>query len=188
MRRIMSTSQNTIRWALEEIVEVSLSLLVYGIVGGLTAAPAFLLISQYYPAAEPMLFVALIGIIIAILGHSRDAEDPDFMEDADDLSSIQRKQYFISILFIMSLVVSTQLGVVAVVSALLAQTTGVALLAIAVAFVSPTADGYLARKTNISIGRFAGFVGYYILMTISILSGISQDTATTAAEDAKSVF
>ena len=142
---------------------------------GLTAAPAFLLAVRYYPAAVP--FIELTVVILAFPLSSRLVEEDADQQPFDvETTSISRSLALLAVIYILgAFTVSTTVGTIGVLSALVTQAAPSQIVAMLAPMLGATLDRAAAKYLDWSLGRIGLEVAILLIRVLFLVIGLSDE-------------
>lgn len=150
----------------------------------LFASPAFYLVSAFYPLADPFMWLAAFGaaVVLARQFITSGYEEP---ADTDSFTRVQLFGY-LAVLFILGAsMFSTLIGSLGVLAAVVATTTGSAVLGIAIGLAGPAVDIWIGHRLGVSLTVVGLVGGALVLRGIEWIGGASSETTATARRDAR---
>jgi hypothetical protein len=178
----------TLSWIFNSTVVGVGAVSMWFFVGLILTSPALYLVNIFYPAADPFLWLAVLGMSLvltrSLLTDGFDTPE-DMTEDMTDHAPIHRLTYLVSLLIMTTSMMSVAVGVFGGLAAILAIEFQLGIGAVVLALLAPALDDWLAGKTGASVLGGGVLLGIGILTIFERVAGVSAETRTAAASEAR---
>lgn len=180
------------KWLLSLTGTYVARLLVWGVLMIAAGAFALLTIPRVYPEATPFLWLAVLGLLVPFIEFELTDEESDafatLMERFLDQPRKEQIFYAFTMFVILIGMVSFQIAVIGVVSAYLATSTGLGILAIFLAIWYPSIDVWAGRKLGFNVASVGAIIALGFMILVAKAYDVSPSVPRTAAADVRASF
>lgn len=175
----------TLTWVMELIRVFIAGAIMWGVFVSVSSSLAFLIVPQLFPAAQPFLWLAVVGAVISFLDPRLTEEEVDLfaglVEDVSEMSTSEKFIYGGTIGFVAVGMMSLLITVVGVGSMFIAQTWGLWFLGMFAAVIYPPIDQWLGRNLGANIATVGAILALGLMMAIARLYRVSPSVPQEAA-------
>lgn len=175
------------RWGVSLTGRFLAAVIVWGLMIIAISAPALHFVPTVYPKSTPFLWLTIAGLVIAMSNPDLSEEDGETLNDLiERVRNNDRRErffYMTTVIILAIATVSFEVAVVGVGASLIAEETGLGLVAVATTLWYPTVDSWVGRNVGWNVASVGGLVALLAMHLLAIMYQVSPEVPRSAADD-----